>query len=174
LYQVNAQESFQSCLQKHIDITDSLKIEAEDLPKYKDAYNYVLSDSVNQRKSIFVSDVIVDMDRVYFKDYVKNDSALTYIINSLTKHYWFDNFSSFEIKELFKEQNKNAESILFFSLIEQNTLRVDLFFNRKNKKEFRYNWLSNYDVEEVYAYLFFFDEMGKIKHVYRTKIIYGI
>lgn len=119
---------------KNLD-ADSLKVRNEDLIKYKEVYDYILSDSINQGKDIFVSDIIVDMDRFYFKSYVKNDSTLTHTINSLTRYYWFDNFSSPEIKALFKDQNEDADSILFFSLIEKNTLRADLFFNRKNKKK---------------------------------------
>lgn len=153
---------------------DSISVSKGDLAQYKEAYNYILFDSINQGKDIYVSDIIVDMDRFYFKSDLKNDSTLAHIINSLTKYYWFNDFSSPEIKTLFKGQNSRAESILFFSLIEKNTLRADLFLNRKNKNEFRYNWLSNYNVGEIYAYLFFFDEMGKIKHIYRTKMIYEI
>lgn len=173
LRQQDESRPLNSCKVKKNNI-DSLYFNREDLLKYKEAYNYILSDSINQGKDIFVSDMIVDMDRFYFKSNVENDSILSDIINSLTKYYWFDEFSSREIKELFRKQNKNAESVLFFSLIEENTLRADLFFNRKNKKEFRYNWLSNYNVEEVYAYLFYFDETGKIKKVYRTTVIYEI
>ena len=174
LYQTNAQESSQNCSKRYVDITDSLRIKTEDLPQYKEAYNYILSDSVNQRKRIFVSDVIVDMDRFYFKDYIKNDSTLTHLINSLTKYIWFDNFTSKEIQCLFANQDRDAESVLFFSLIEKNTLRVDLFFNRESKENFKYNRLSNYNVENIYAYLFFFDEAGKIQHVYRIEMIYEI
>lgn len=101
------------------------------------------------------------MDRFYFKSDVKSDSALAATIDSLTKYHWFDDFSSPEIKELFGEQDKKAESIVFFSLIEKNTLRADLFFNRKSKREFRYTWLSNYNVEGVYAYLYIFDNTEK-------------
>jgi hypothetical protein len=153
---------------------DSLKINKEDLPKYREAYNYILSDSINKRRDIFVSDTIVDMDRFYFKSDVQSDSILAHIINSLTKYYWFDDFFSCEIKELFGEQNKKAESILFFSLIEKNTLRVDLFVKRYSINDFKYDWIINSNRDKVYAYLFFFDKIGKIKYVYRHEITYGI
>jgi hypothetical protein len=153
---------------------DSLKIKKKDLLKYAEAYNYILSDSINQGKDIFVSNVIVDIDRFYFKNDVKDDSTMTHTINSLTKYHWFDDFSSLEIKELFGEQNKKTESILFFSLIEKNTLRADLFVKRHNINDFEYNRIINSNRDKVYAYLFFFDDIGKIKYVYRHEIIYGI
>lgn len=171
--QQNEKKSLACCAVKNLD-ADSLKVRNEDLAKYKEAYNYILSDSINKRKDIFVSDVIVDMDRFYFKSDVENDSTLTRTINSLSKYYWFDDFISCEIKELLGEQNKKAESILFFSLIEKNTLRADLFVKRHNVNDFKYDWIINSNRNKVYAYLFFFDKIGKIKHAYRHEIIYGI
>ncbi|GEM_PF-6471006 len=152
----------------------SLKIKETDLPKYKNAYYYILSDSINQGRDVFTSDIIIDMDRFYFKSDVKNDSTLIQTIDSLTRYAWFDDFSSPEIKELFGVQNKNAESILFFSLIEKNTLRADLFVKRHNVNDFKYDWIINSNRDKVYAYFFFFDEIGEIKHAYRHEIIYGI
>jgi len=171
--QQNEKKLLSGCSAKNYN-TDSLKVEIDDLSKYREAYNYIILDSINQGKDIFVSDVIVDMDRFYFKDYVKNDSSLTHTINSLTKYYWFDDFSSPEIKKLFGEQNKNAKSILFFSLVEKNTLRADLFVKRHNINDFKYNWIINSNRDKVYAYLFTFDEVSKIKYAFRIEIIYGI
>lgn len=159
---------------KNHPVMDSLRISQIDLPKYKEAYNYVLSDSINQGRDIFVSDIIIDMDRFYFESEVKNDSVLTATINSLTKYHWFEDFSSTEIKQLFEEQNAKAESIVFFSLIEKNTLRADLFIKRHNISEFKYDKLILWNRAKVYAYLFIFDETDKIKHAFRHEIIYGI
>lgn len=153
---------------------DSIRVQEIDLPKYKEAYNYILSDSINQGRDIFVSDIIIDMDRFYFKSDVKSDSVLAATINSLTRYHWFEDFSSPEIKQLFGEQNKKAESIVFFSLIEKNTLRADLFIKRHNISEFKYDKLILWNRAKVYAYLFIFDETNKIKHAFRYEIIYGI
>jgi len=169
---INCTNTHFVCSGNNLNIEDSIKIDENDFFKYKEAFNYILSDSINLGKEIFVSDTIIDMDRFYFKDEVKDDTTLTNIIDSLTKYTWFENFSSDEIQNIFGKQNKSAESILFFSLIEKNTLRADLFFERKSLNEFKYNNLSNYNVNEIFSYLFFFDEFGKIKKAYRAKMIY--
>lgn len=39
---------------------DSIGVQEIDLPKYKEAYNYILSDSINQGTDVFVSDIIIE------------------------------------------------------------------------------------------------------------------
>lgn len=45
---------------KNHPVMDSLRISQIDLPKYKEAYNYILSDSINQGTDVFVSDIIIE------------------------------------------------------------------------------------------------------------------
>lgn len=171
-FQLNSKSLISSCPLNHIE--EASLIKAEDLCKYQKAYNYISADPINKENKITVSDIIVDMDRFYFQGDVKEDTCLSKVIDSLNKYEWFDEFSSKDIYDLFQGQDRYAESILFFSLIEKNTLRADLFMKRSDLKEFRYDKIINLNESKVYAYLFFFDESGKIKQVYRSEIIYEI
>jgi len=151
---------------------DAQEIKSSDIPKYLKAFEYIQSDSINNNLNIKVSDEIVDLDRFYFKPRIKNDSTLLLILDSLNKYYWFENFNSSKIRCSFKENNNkiNFEKIIFFSSIEKNTLRVDLFINELGLK--KYDKFIKGNKNNVYAYLFFFDENNNILKIYREIIHY--
>lgn len=140
--------------------------------QYIKAFEYIQSDSINKNQNIKVSDEIVDLDRFYFKPHIKSDSLLTLVLDSLNKYYWFDSFNSSILRCGFKEINNkiNFEKIVFFSSIEKNTLRADLFINEPRVKNYDHFIKSNKNI--VYAYLFFLDENKNITNVYRDIIHY--
>jgi len=147
---------------------------SNDVCKYYKAFEYVLNDSINRGKPLCVSDSIVDLDRFWFIKDVKNDTNMKKTLESLVKYKWFGNYYLKELNSLWGGEYKAAESILFFSSIEKNTLRVDLFIKRYSILEYNFEKLIQYNKDKIYAYLFFFDCNGNIKKVFNHEIIYGI
>ena len=146
----------------------------KDIIKYKEAYNYLIKDSIMDDKSLFVSDTVVDMDRFYFHADVIDYPEIKTTIDSLKKYTWNKGFSSEQLREVWKNQNPYSESILFFSLVEKNTLRADLFINRYSLANFNYDDIIYFNRDKVYAYLFVFNKQNKLERVFRREIIYGI
>ncbi len=148
------------------------EINSSAIPLYIKAFEYIQSDSINKNLNIKVSDEIVDLDSFYFKPRIKDDSLLILVLDSLNKYYWFDSFNSTKIRCGFKQINNkiNFEKIVFFSSIEKNTLRADLFINEPCVK--KYDHLIKINKNIVYAYLFFFDKDKNITNVYRNIINY--
>lgn len=147
-------------------------ISDEDLIKYQKVYEYIINDSIINNKSVYVSDIIVDMDRFGFIDKKDCYPELKLILDSLIKYSWEDDIQSEKLHNHFKkinEQNYFAESIMFFSLIEKNTLRVDLFLTRNSLSEVRYGWVKSYTRDKIFAYLFYF-EKDSIKNVFRQEV----
>ena len=147
------------------------KVSYLDIPKYLKAFEYIQSDSINKDKKIKISNMVVDLDRFWFRSDLRNELHLMSVIDSLTKFSWFENFISFELYSSFEHiNNSSAKSIVFFSLVEKNTLRADLFFDGMG--------LSNYDAiirqnrDKVYAYLFIFNKDGCVTRKLRSEMIY--
>ncbi|MDL2304960.1 hypothetical protein LJC72_06430 [Bacteroides sp. OttesenSCG-928-D19] len=145
---------------------------SNDIEKYKAAYNYVAADSVLHEKKLYVSPLIVDLGRVVFSEYLKEYPDLKEIVDSLIKYTGFDIFESTIIKDLFSELNPFSESTLYFSSIEKNTLMADLFIKKKASITLEYDWLAA-NGEKAFLYLFFFDDEGNIKNVFRQEMIYN-
>jgi len=143
-----------------------------DSTKYLNAYKYIVDDSINQGKNINVSDTIVDLDRIWFLDNLDSLLEEKEIVKKLTKYSWFPNFYSQNIANLFNcKKMVPSKTILFFSLIEKNTLCADLFDNKGSLNEFNYNWIASQN--RSHMYLFFFESNGNIKYIFRKEICYS-
>lgn len=145
-------------------------IMSDDIPKYLQAFSNIQTDNININRKIRISDWVVDLDRFWFKSCVENDLFLSSVLDSLTKFSWFDDFKSPELHSAFEKQNNFSESIVFFSLIEKNTLRADLFVNRRGAHTFGEIVRKNKD--KVYAYLFVFNKQGIVVKQFRVELIY--
>ena len=156
----------------------SQEIDSCDTQKYKDALLYILNDTTI-KGSIYVSDIIVDMGRVFFNDIVSSNCKYKKKLDSLEKYTWFEDFHSPLIEEIFKEHNRylwyrEKGNILFFSTIEKNTLMADVFIdmNRGQLNKLTFKRSHRFWGRPVYSYLFFFDCLGKIEDVFRITVIY--
>ena len=158
---------FLACLSME---TNCQTIQSEDIPKYLQAFSKIQTDSINADRKIRISDWVVDLDRFWFKSHVADDLFLSSVLDSLMKFSWFDDFRSPELHSAFEKQNNFSERIVFFSLIEKNTLRADLFINRKGAHTFDEVVRQNKD--KVYAYLFVFNKQGFVVKQFRTELIY--
>ena len=147
---------------------------SSDSSKYLAAFNYIKSDTINKGIDFYVSDMIVDMDRFWFRsDLLKIYPKELATIDSLQKYEWFDDFRSCVINSLFGNKNRKSKSILFFSTIDKNTLRADLIYDRMYETEYKYDVITMFNTSPIYAYLFFFNSDNTIKLVFRTPIIYN-
>lgn len=144
-----------------------------DSTKYLDAYNYILNDSINLNKVIFVSDTIVDLDRIWFLHDLDSLPKEKGIVESLTKYSWKVNFYSENISKIFPLNylNHGSKTILFFSWIEKNTLCADLFYDKLKIETFDYNKIASQNESQMY--LFIFNSDGKIGRAFRKKILYS-
>jgi len=152
-------------------------IDSTDAQKYKDALLYIVNDTTIKGK-IYVSSIIVDMDRFWLKDIVSTNCKYRKILDSLIKWTWFEEFSSPLIEEIFENHNRNLwyhekGNVLFFSTIEKNTLRADVFIDmdrgQLSKLTFKSTMFWGYP---VHGYLFFFDCSDKIEDVFSFNLIY--
>ncbi len=147
------------------------EINCSDIPKYVKAFDFIQSDSININGKVKVSDLVVDLDRFYFKPNLKTDTILISVLDSLITNTWFNSFVSKKIRFFFNYTNKySTKRILFFSLIEKNTLRADLFIDGQDLTD--YDKILKVNRDKVYAYLFFFDKNGEIVKRLREEIIY--
>jgi len=140
---------------------------------YLNAYNYIINDSINQNKEIAVSDSIVDLDRFWFSQDIKNFFIEKEKVNRYrsTKDFrWFKPYYSYYIDSLFCKKNQQSNNILFFSQIEDNMLRVDVLPCKKHVNKFDYNAVAYQNTGQIY--LFIFDEEGIIKMVFSREIVY--
>ena len=158
----------------NIYLLKSQDIDYKHIPLYKKAVEYIKNDTSifkdNVKNEIYISNEIVDLDRFWFAEKISSEPELKAVVDSLKKFSWFDNFYSKSLDSIFKKKNSSADKIIFFSKIEKNTLRVDLFMNRN--KKFDYQSVIRFNKDKVFAYLFFFDKNGSIKKVLCNEIIY--
>ena len=157
----------------------SQEIDSCDAQKYKDALLYILNDTTI-KGSIYVSDIVVDLDRPLFESIGKANYKYKKTLDSLSfqKYTWFEDFHSPLIEKIFKEHNRylwyrEKGNILFFSTIEKNTLAVDVFIdmNRGQLNKITRKTTMFWG-RPVYCYLFFFDCSGKIEDVFKTMMLY--
>jgi hypothetical protein len=143
-----------------------------DSTRYLNAYNYILNDSINLNKVIFVSDTIIDLDRIWFLHDLDSLPKEKEIIKNLTKYSWKANSHSENISKVFPLNylNHSSKTILFFSWIEKNTICADLFYD-KRIETFNYERIASQNKSQMY--LFIFDSNGKIKHVFRKELLYS-
>ena len=145
----------------------------KDIPKYIMALNHIQNDTINKNKKITASNMVVDLNRAFFRtELLENNLLPKSEIDSLTiKFSWFDEFRSSELSKAFAPFNKQrSENIVFFSLIEKNTLRADLFWNNDSKST-DFNKVVGTQNDKAYAYLFVF-ENENIKTQFRFEVHY--
>lgn len=140
---------------------------------YLAAYNYIINDSINQRKSISVSDSIIDLDRFWFsKDLISLPEEKEKIDKYRTnkKNVWSAPFYSPCITLLFDKNVRQSDAVLFFSKIEDNILRADLLPDKSSADKYNYNQMSFQNTGRIY--LFVFDKDCIFKGVFNHEIIY--
>jgi hypothetical protein len=156
----------------------------QDSIKYLIAYNYIVNDYVTKGKTITVSDSIIDLDRFWFSEELKNYPEEQRRLNQYRENkgfIWSDPFYSSCITSMFPVRNVLANNILFFSQIEDDILLADVFpykntfINWKSDKYdrdrmFNYNQISMFTV--VNKYLFIFDKDETLKLSIHGKMTY--
>jgi hypothetical protein len=158
-------------------IASSQDICLNDINKYRNAMQHIINDTITD-VNIYFSDIVVDFDRFYFKHAVNSNDEYNKILDSIDKHIWFEDFSSSLLKQTFEDNNYMLKynlkgNVVFFSTIEKNTLRADLFININRGQLSRLTFQSTmFFGEIVHSYLFFFDDKDKIKDIFRIKMLY--
>lgn len=144
--------------------------------QYKAAFDCILRDSVNQDKTIFVVDSIVDLDRHFFIAQMNEHPCEQAILeNERMRFDWAANQYSPILNRLFGDyKNVDAKIIVLFSDITDNMLVA----NCVNWNDNRGAPVPKLSVEciisftESLNYLFLFDDSGIIKKVSRIKMQY--
>lgn len=150
-------------------LTEDIKEEEE--KRYLNALDYLKQDSLFCGKEIYFSPYLADLDLIYFKDVTREDS----ILNSklIMKYKWFDDYYSARLNRIFDQRSKKKDYIAFFSLIENDLLRVDVFVYRQNVSSLQFKDVSLFSGGGTKAYLFDFNkETDEIKSVFMIEIIY--
>lgn len=140
---------------------------------YLTAYNYIIRDSVNQGKTIAVSDSIVDLDRFWFSQDIADYPTEKEILDQYRadkKFVWKDAYYSPCLASLFCRKKTMPKNILFFSKIENNMLRVDLLPYKQQSNRFDYVKMASQNVGQIY--LFIFNENGSLVSTFSHEIIY--
>lgn len=140
--------------------------------KYLEVRNYLERDSLFLDKSIYFSPYLADLDFFYFKNEVSKDSILSKKL--YYKSRWFEDFYSLRLDNIMGKQIKDTYYIAFFSLVENEMLRVDIFQNRRKTFFCRFEDISLFPGNKTYSYLFYFEkETDQIRNVFRMEIIYN-
>lgn len=145
----------------------------KDLYKYQESYKYIVNDSINKNKLIYVSNEIINMDLVIFGNELKrkeeDEFALYTRLYSIPKE---KNFYSDKLHKSIKFVNNHSKTILFFShVINDSIICAELFDNKGVTNEFKYERIAFQN--ESYLYLFIFDQNKMIKQAYRKKMLYS-
>ena len=136
---------------------------------YKEAYEYIQKDSINVGLKIAVSDSIIDLDRAWnleLEDYpVIKDELDQY--RAKHGYKYFKPYYSFALHELHEDYKQHPQMILFFSQIENCTLRADLYmFNPQYQyRNDLYIW------GECTEYLFIINKNMQIEKVLKRLVI---
>ena len=154
-------------------ITTNKDICDDDLSKYQKAYNYIVRDSINMNKMIYVSNTVVYMDLVIFGNELRhkgeNDISLYTRLYSIPSK---ENFYSDKLHKAFNSFNNSHQKILFFShIVNDSILCAELFHHKGKLNEFKYERIAWQN--ESYLYLFIFDQNKNIKNVHRKNMLYS-
>lgn len=151
------------------ELTEDIK--CNDIEKYLNAKEYIEHDSLFNKKCLYFSPYLIDLDFFYFNTEIENDTTINGKLP--IKNRWFKDFYSLTLKDILKNECKEIDYIVFFSLIENDMLRVDVLPNRKGVATFRFDDVSLFCGEELQAYLFSFKKKSNnLRKVYRLKIKY--
>lgn len=165
LFSQSSQNSFSFCYKLSEDIKE------KEVKRYLNARDYLLQDSIIYGKSIYFSPFLADLDFFYFNDVISEDSTL---YNKLSlKCKWFDDYYSFRLDSIMGKQNRGMDYLAFFSLIENDMLRVDVFRKRQEIHSLEFRHVSLFPEDNIPAYLIVFKENSDtIKSVFMMEIIY--
>lgn len=144
----------------------------QDLKQYLIAYNYIITDSINNNEVIAVSDSIVDIDRELFPDKLINFPEEKEKLNKYREnkaYIWDASYYSPCLNVLFCKNN-NASKVLFFSKIEDNMLLADLLPYKDKFSMFNYDRMASQNIG--LTYLFILGSDGEIKGFFKHSIIY--
>jgi len=151
----------------------------QDSIKYLIAYDYIVNDFVTKGEIVMVSDSIIDLDRYWFSEELKNFPEEQRKMNQyrVNKGFvWSDPFYSSCITSMFPIKEILPNRILFFSQIEDNILLADLLpLNRYNpyiKQSDRFNYAKMTFQNMGRIYLFIFCGDGNLKATFSREIIY--
>jgi hypothetical protein len=145
---------------------------SQDSVIYLAAYNYIFQDSVNQGKTITVSDSIVDLDKFWFSQDISDCPAKKEVLDQYRANkgfIWFDTYYSPCLASLFCKTT-TSKNVLFFSKIEDNMLRADLLPYKQQSNKFDYGKMAFQNVGQIY--LFIFNKDGSLKSAFSHEIIY--
>lgn len=140
--------------------------------KYSAGYNAIINDSINQGKSLIVSDSLVRLNvAVFFRELKQKDEDVNSLITRLYGIYQnFDSCS--KLTFLSDKSGKFSKNILFFSpIINDSILCAELFEYKSSLNKNEYLRIATSGTS--YMYLFVFDEVGKIKSMFRKEMIYN-
>lgn len=144
-----------------------------DLLKYKQAYNYIINDTVNHKQNLMVSDTIIFMESALFWEDLKtqNEKPETTInrLDSIDNKRKYDNFYSSELSKTF-DKNTIAEFSLYFSKVIDDRLIAEVIDN-KGLFQASYNRITMFNTGR--CYLFIFDARGQLKSVIKKEINYN-
>lgn len=144
---------------------------------YTNAYRYIIKDSTNLNKSIILSDSIVDLDKYWSSglDSFPKEKEILNQYRERKKYQYFKAFFSQVLNSLSNEHKTSHHSnsvILFFSKIENYTLRADVLpLDNKYTDQTRIFDYTNYDFGEGYEYLFILNPDGSIKLALKQQVI---
>lgn len=146
-------------------------IASTELSRYSKARDYLKQDSLFCGENIYFSPYLADLDFFYFKDAVIGDS----ILNSklFFKNRWFEDYYSSRLDSTMRKQFVEYDYIAFFSLVEHDMLRADLFPKRIDIDSQRFNDVALFSGGGTYAYLFDFEvNSDNIRNVIMIEMIY--
>lgn len=151
------------------ELTEDIKCNDEN--KYLKARDYLKQDSIFEGKSIYFSPYLADLDYFFFEDVVDEDAVLK---NKLFfKNKWFESYYSSRLDSTMGKQCGNHDYIAFFSLVENDMLRVDVFLRRNDVSSLRFDDVSLFSGGGTQSYLFDFEKNSdKIRNVLRIEMIY--
>lgn len=146
-------------------------IASNELSRYSKVRDYLRQDSLFCDESIYFSSYLADLDYFYFKDAVSKDSIL--VNKVFLKNKWFDDYYSCRLDSVLKGQSGIYDYIAFFSLIEHDMLRADVFPKRTDIASQRFYDVSLFSGGGTQAYLFDFEKnTDSIRRVFRIELIY--
>ncbi len=140
--------------------------------KYLVGYNAIINDSINQGKDLIISDSLVKLNvAVFFRELKQKDEDESSLTTRL--HGIYQNVDSCsKLTFLNDKSRKCSKNILFFSpIINDSILCAELFEYKSNLNKNNYLRIATFNTS--YVYLFVFDEVGKIKLMFRKEMIYN-
>lgn len=142
-----------------------------ELSKYSKARDYLKQDSLFCGENIYFSPYLADLDFFYFEDAVIGDSILNGKL--FFKSRWFEDYYSSRLDSIMGKQFVKYDYIAFFSLVENEMLRVDVFLKRKDISSLRFHDVALFSGGGTHAFLFDFEKSSdNIRNVIMIEMIY--